>query len=121
MNRDYREARHYYTAAAQQGHATAQNNLGSLYEHGEGVRKNIRQAADWYRKAANQGEVVAAVQPRLVIFPRERDSRETTSGRNLVSCCRRTRLSSCSGESRLDVLHRHRSKSRLLGGSHMGS
>ena len=39
--------------------AGAQNNLGTAYEHGEGVPQDYTQAAVWYRLAAEQGEAVA--------------------------------------------------------------
>ncbi len=42
-------------AAAEQGDPEAQNQLGVLYAHGEGVAKDVRQAAKWYRQAAEQG------------------------------------------------------------------
>jgi len=38
--------------AAKHGNPDAQNNLGQMYEDGEGVPKNYVLAAQWYRKAA---------------------------------------------------------------------
>ena len=46
----------WYRAAAAQGHAEAQNNLGSMYERGRGVRSDLQEAARWYRKAADGGD-----------------------------------------------------------------
>ena len=40
---------------AAKGDTTAQYNLGWRYEYGEGVVKDKREAAKWYRKAAEQG------------------------------------------------------------------
>ena len=40
---------------AEQGDATAQCNLASCYEIGDGVAKDQVEAAAWYRKAAEQG------------------------------------------------------------------
>ena len=40
---------------AEQGDATAQNNLGFCYEDGRGVSKDLNEAIEWYRKAAQQG------------------------------------------------------------------
>ena len=34
--------------------ADAQNNLGMMYEFGDGVTKNFDQAIYWYQEAANQ-------------------------------------------------------------------
>ena len=42
-------------AAAKQGEAYAQYNLGVMYEYGEGVPENDTEAVRWYRKAADQG------------------------------------------------------------------
>jgi TPR repeat protein len=44
---------------AEQGHASAQSNLGFLCEDGLGVEKNPTEAAAWYRKAAGQGDADA--------------------------------------------------------------
>ncbi len=40
---------------AEQGLAGAQFNLGEMYANGYGVPKDLRIAADWYRKSAEQG------------------------------------------------------------------
>jgi uncharacterized protein len=40
---------------AEAGDATAQNQLGFMYYQGQGLPKNLAEAAKWYRKAANQG------------------------------------------------------------------
>ena len=37
----------------------AQYRLGSLYYHGQGVPKDLEQAAEWYTKAAEQGDTQA--------------------------------------------------------------
>jgi len=44
----------YYRSAANQGYALAQYNLGAMFEDGVGVKRNYKQAFDWYRKAADQ-------------------------------------------------------------------
>ena len=44
-------------AAAQQGDAQAQHMLGFMYEDGEGVAKDKRKAASWFRKAGYQGHL----------------------------------------------------------------
>lgn len=49
------------TSLAKSGDAEAQNNLGLLYANGEGVAQDIKQAAEWYRKAAAQGHAEAQV------------------------------------------------------------
>lgn len=44
---------------ANQGDASAQNDLGLMYAAGQGVPQNYEQAAIWYAKAANQGVTAA--------------------------------------------------------------
>ncbi len=44
---------------AVQGDAEAQNNLGFMYEKGQGVSQDYKQAVEWYTKAAEQGNAWA--------------------------------------------------------------
>lgn len=54
---DSREAARLYRAAADEGNALAQNNLGVMYEAGQaGLRRDGREAARLYRLAAEQGD-----------------------------------------------------------------
>ena len=53
------EAAKWYRLAADQGHAEAQLNLGSMYNMGEGVPQEYAEAAKWYLLAANQGNALA--------------------------------------------------------------
>jgi len=48
-----------YRASADLGFAGAQNNLGDLYESGEGVPQNQKVAIYWYTRAAERGEPTA--------------------------------------------------------------
>ncbi len=48
-----------FRAAAEQGVAEAQFNLGSAYFRGEGVPQDYAEAAQWYRAAAEQGHAKA--------------------------------------------------------------
>jgi len=59
VKQDYAQAVHWYSKAAEQGHADAQNNLGVMYQY----RENNAQAIHWLRKAAEQGH--AKAQSRL--------------------------------------------------------
>ena len=45
--------------AAEQGFADAQYKFGLIHENGEGVNQNATKAAKWYKKAAEQGYLVA--------------------------------------------------------------
>jgi hypothetical protein len=53
------EAAKWYHKAAEQGHASAQYNLGWCFMYGQGVAKDPVEAVKWYRKAADQGNVGA--------------------------------------------------------------
>ena len=51
---DYATALKLWKPLAEQGDAEAQYNLGQMYQYGEGVRKDAKEAARWYRMAANK-------------------------------------------------------------------
>ena len=52
---DDQEAVNWWRKAAEQGHASAQFNLGFMYAEGRGVPQDDQEAVGWYRKAAEQG------------------------------------------------------------------
>ncbi|HEY6303256.1 MAG TPA: hypothetical protein VIX14_09335 [Terriglobales bacterium] len=54
--KDYSIAMTWYRKAADQGSATARNNVGWLYQNGWGVKQDYPEAMAWYRKAADQGQ-----------------------------------------------------------------
>ena len=56
---DYAAAARWYRAAAEQGDAQAQNNLGVMYEQGNGVAQDHAEAARLFRLAAEQGNAQA--------------------------------------------------------------
>ena len=56
---DYALAAQWLRKAADQGHASAQFNLGVMYGNGQGVPQDYTQAVQWYRKAADQGNADA--------------------------------------------------------------
>jgi len=53
------EAIVWYRKAADQGNASAQNNLAVMYRKGQGVPQSDKEAVKWYRKAAEQGNTKA--------------------------------------------------------------
>jgi len=53
--KDYATALKEWKPLAEQGDSSAQFGLGWMYDLGKGVLKDYKQAADWYRKAAEQG------------------------------------------------------------------
>ena len=58
---DYPTALGQFALAAEQGHAEAQFNLGSMYEEGRGVPPDEKAAIRWYALAAKQGRADAKV------------------------------------------------------------
>lgn len=52
---DYDKAAYWYLQAANQGHSTAQSNLGNCYEKGNGVQRNMKEAVKWYQISAENG------------------------------------------------------------------
>ncbi len=59
--KDYPQARRLYERAAVAGYPMALNNIGGMYEGGQGVRVDNAEAARWYRKAVEAGEPIAMV------------------------------------------------------------
>jgi TPR repeat protein/uncharacterized caspase-like protein len=55
----YDEALAAYKIAADQGSAAALNNLATLHEYGQGVKKSMKEAEALYRQAAEAGGVIA--------------------------------------------------------------
>ena len=57
--RDYAKAREWFEKAAENGNASAQNNLGRMYYHALGVETDYAKAIAWYEKAAANGNSYA--------------------------------------------------------------
>ena len=56
---DYATALKEFRPLAEQGNTVAQNNLGLMYEKGQGVPQDYQEAARWFRLAAEQGHALA--------------------------------------------------------------
>ena len=65
FSEDDAEAVRWYRLAAEQGHASAQFNLGLMYARGLGVSEDDAEAVRWYRLAAEQGHASAQYKPRI--------------------------------------------------------
>jgi TPR repeat protein len=57
--KDYNSAFPKFLALAQQGNAVAQFNVGAFYFNGQGVKKDEKQAYEWFAKSAAQGNARA--------------------------------------------------------------
>lgn len=55
VKKDSKKAFEYFERAALKNDPLAQNNLGWMYEHGEGTEINIEKAEYWYRIASENG------------------------------------------------------------------
>ena len=53
--RDYATALQEWKPLAEAGYDAAQNNLGLMYDQGQGVPQDYKEAVKWYRLAADQG------------------------------------------------------------------
>ena len=53
---DYAKAMKYCRIAAERGNTDALNDIGIMYERGQGVTKDDVEATKWYRKAAELGD-----------------------------------------------------------------
>jgi TPR repeat protein len=51
----------HFLAAAEDGHAAAQREVGACYSKGIGIKEDANEAFDWFRKAASNGNVTAQV------------------------------------------------------------
>ena len=56
---DYSSALREWKPLAEQGNASAQYNLGLMYDKGQGVPQDDKTAVKWYRLAAKQGDADA--------------------------------------------------------------
>ncbi len=56
---DFATALREWRPLAEQGDADAQYNLGVMYDKGDGVTQNHKEAVKWYRKSADQGNASA--------------------------------------------------------------
>ena len=64
---DYETAFREWLPLAEAGNATAQYNLGLLYDKGQGVPQDDQEALRWWRKAAEQG--LAEAQAAFIFAP----------------------------------------------------
>ena len=56
---DYKTAYKLIAPLAKQGDADAQYILGRMYENGQGVPQDDKEAVKWYQLAAEQGDAIA--------------------------------------------------------------
>lgn len=59
--KNYAKAVKLYVPLANNGDVVAQYSLGVMYENGEGVPQDLKEAAQWYQMAAEQGNAKAQI------------------------------------------------------------
>jgi localization factor PodJL len=59
LKQDFAKAAYWYGKSAASGNAPGQYRLGTLYERGKGVAKDMKAALGWYERAAALGNVKA--------------------------------------------------------------
>lgn len=64
MRKDNVETVRHILLAADQGHAGAQTNCGTMFEYGLGIPKDRAESIRWYRLAAAQGVAYATASLR---------------------------------------------------------
>ena len=91
--KDYRTALREWKLAAEQGHATAQYNLGFMYGNGLGVPKNYVYAYMWDNIAASQGDKDAAKARDLLA--KEMTRPQIAEAQKLASECVKRKYKGC--------------------------
>ncbi|WP_417431958.1 tetratricopeptide repeat protein [Kiloniella sp.] len=66
--RDYNTAFSLYLPLAEEENQEAQYALGQMYSKGLGTEQNVKTAASWYEKAADQGHLLSQVQVGRIYF-----------------------------------------------------
>lgn len=65
---DYTKAIIEFKPLALNGNATAQNNLAVMYDNGQGISKDLKEAVKWYSFAAKQGNAIAQLNLGLMYY-----------------------------------------------------
>jgi TPR repeat protein len=59
VSQNYKSAVKWYKLAAEQGHASAQYNLGGMYDTGRGVIQDYKIAVKWWKPLGERGNAIA--------------------------------------------------------------
>ena len=74
VEKSYATAYQWYLKAAEQGNRESAYYLGWMYEHGQGVRKNVKMAKEWYEKSNGYSDAkdrIAALNEDVSDFTKE--------------------------------------------------
>ena len=78
---DYATALEKWQTLAEAGNAEAQNNLGILYDNGQGVAQDYGKARAWWEKAATQGDAGAQYNLGVLYYNGEGVPRDISKAR----------------------------------------
>jgi uncharacterized protein len=94
---DYAEAMRWYRVAAAQGHAGAQNNIGTLYAEGLGVEKDEVKVLMWYTLALPglRGEQAANALAFRDALAEELTREQVARAEALATACRESAFKTC--------------------------
>ena len=85
---DYQKAFRLFKWLAQQGHMSAQHNLGFMYAKGWGVPANNVKAFYWFRKAAEQGHAMMSTETAAISAnPMAGGGPKADQSTNTTQCC----------------------------------
>lgn len=68
LDGQYNESADIYRKLAAQGNSNAQQLIGTLYAHGQGLEKNLNKASDYFQRSANQGNPIAQYLLGMMLF-----------------------------------------------------
>ena len=72
----------WFRKAAEQGYAEAQSILGTIYEEGQGVEQDYKEAVKWYQLAGEQGNAEAQINLDLLL--KETENTEAQNNLDLL-------------------------------------
>ena len=86
---DFATALREWRPLAEQGDASAQNNLGFMYVYGKGVLQDYVRAHMWYNIAASSGKSKNASKNRDIVAKRMNSSQVETAQKLARECVRK--------------------------------
>jgi TPR repeat protein len=82
-----------YTLAAKQGYANAQDNMGALYEYGDGVFTDYRRAYMWYNLGSYNGSEKAGKHKDTLA--KEMTTADISKAQDMSSLCLESNYTDC--------------------------
>ena len=79
----------WYKLAAEQGHASAQSNLGAMYGDGQGVLQDYIRAHMWFNIAASSGDSENASKNRDIVAKRMNSNQIETAHKLAHKCVKK--------------------------------